>query len=62
MLGLGILLIAAPAALKDLRVVRVLLVGSIGLSGLVARGRPHSAYADGLLTKYRIAILAANQP
>ena len=35
MLGLGILLIAAPAALNDLRVARVLLVGSTGLSGLV---------------------------
>jgi hypothetical protein len=35
MLGLGILLIAAPAALNDLRVALVLLVGSIGLSGLV---------------------------
>lgn len=34
-LGLGILLIAAPAALNDLRVVLVLLVGSIGFSGLV---------------------------
>ncbi|MBK7953691.1 MAG: hypothetical protein IPK02_06815 [Candidatus Accumulibacter sp.] len=31
MLGLGILLIAAPAALNDLRVARGLLVGSIGL-------------------------------
>ncbi|MBK8387065.1 MAG: hypothetical protein IPL11_16300 [Candidatus Accumulibacter sp.] len=35
MLGLGILLIAAPAALNDLRVALVLLVGSIGLSGLI---------------------------
>ncbi len=35
MLGLGILLIAAPAALNDLRVALVLLLGSIGLSGLV---------------------------
>ena len=35
MLGLGILLIAAPAVLNDLRVALVLLVGSIGLSWLV---------------------------
>jgi cytochrome b involved in lipid metabolism len=26
------------------------------------RGRPHSAYADELLTKYRIGSLAANKP
>ncbi|HRF13409.1 MAG TPA: hypothetical protein PLR37_15055 [Candidatus Accumulibacter phosphatis] len=35
MLGVGILLIAAPAALNDLRVALVLLVGSIGFFGLV---------------------------
>ena len=26
------------------------------------KGRPHSAYADELLAKYRIGILAANKP
>jgi hypothetical protein len=35
MLGLGILLIGAPAALNDLRVALALLAGSIGLSGLL---------------------------
>ncbi len=30
--------------------------------GTKTRGRPHSAYADELLTKYRIGILAANKP
>ena len=35
MLVLGILLIIAQAALNDLRVALVLLVGSIGFSGLV---------------------------